>query len=124
MMRALVIEDDPALQVFYERVLGKTDFSVMIARDGSQALLALNSVDLPHLIILDVRLPDKNGIEVLNYLAEQDHLQHIPVVVASAGSEYEKMTQSFPSAQFLLKPVRPAQIIEITQQIADALKEQ
>ena len=114
-MRALVIEDEPALQVFYQRVLQKANYTVDIASDGQQALLSLSGFDAPHLIILDMRLPDTNGIEVLNYITKQEHLQNTCVLVATAGAEYERYTHAVPTAEFLLKPVRPTQILEIAE---------
>lgn len=118
LMRALVIEDEPTLQVFYQRVLQKAQYAVDIARDGQQALLALSSVDAPHLVILDIRLPDTNGIEVLNYITKQEHLQNTCVIVATASAEFERYTQSVSTAEFLLKPVRPAQILKIAEREA------
>ena len=119
MLRALVIEDESALQIFYKRVLEKVNYQVSIASDGKQAILALSSVNVPHLIVLDMRLPDTNGVEVLRHIAQQEHLNDVHVVVATAGAEYEQHLSLLPKADFLLKPVRPTQIIEIAEKQAE-----
>lgn len=121
MLRALVIEDEPALQIFYKRVLEKVNYQVSIAGDGKQALLALASLDIPHLVVLDMRLPDTSGVEVLRHIAAQEHLHDMHVVVATAGAEYEKHLHLLPNADFLLKPVRPTQIMEIAEHQAQNL---
>lgn len=120
-MHALVVEDEPALQMFYRKVLEKTNYTVQAARDGREAVAILESIPLPHLMILDIRLPDMDGIEVLEYMAQRPDLQGIHVVIASAGKEYERYLGIMPSSEFLLKPVLPTQIIMIAQRVRDGL---
>jgi CheY-like chemotaxis protein len=118
-LRALIVEDEPALQQFYLKVLEKNDYQVDLARDGRAAIDLLRAHPAPHLVLLDVRLPDMDGIGVLEYMAQDHTLQRTHVVVASAGKEYEQYIHLVPSSEFLLKPILPSQIMSIAQRIRD-----
>lgn len=115
-MHALIVEDDLALQVFYDHVLQRAGYEVHIAIDGEQAIEFLHH-NQPDLIILDMRLPYINGTHILEFIAEDEGLMQSHVVIATASQEYEPYVQKVPSAEFLLKPVMPKQIGEIAQRI-------
>lgn len=117
-MHALIIEDEPALQVFYERVLQKVDYTVSVARDGSEAITWLQDNPTPKLILLDIRLPGINGVAVAQHISNTPDLHTAHVVIASASQEFEKFVGELPSADFLLKPVLPAQLMEIANIVA------
>jgi CheY-like chemotaxis protein len=78
--RLLVVEDNPAEQLSVRELLGHDDIDIEVAESGSDALLALseNSFDC---VVLDLRLPDMTGFEVLARLGENSELKDIPVVV-------------------------------------------
>lgn len=60
----LIIDDEPAIRELLSQLLSLENHNVHAAADASQALRILNSEDI-HLVITDVKLPDKNGIELI-----------------------------------------------------------
>jgi len=81
MARILLVEDDPAIAQMYALRL-QQDWEILVAGDGATAIdTALSAV--PDLIVLDIQLPIKNGIEVLRELRAQPSTNAIPVVVLS-----------------------------------------
>ncbi len=85
----LVIENDPAHADLIGRVLGKCLYSpVTIVPTGQAALEALQRRDepllSPHLILLDLRLPDMPGLEVLREIRAVRRFQTTPIVILSA----------------------------------------
>src|SRR5690554_1672529 len=76
-LRALVVDDEAALQELLSTALRYEGFEVQIAGDGAGALSAVRDF-LPDVVILDVMLPDISGMEVLRRL-RQDQLD-IPVL--------------------------------------------
>lgn len=110
--QALVVEDELALRMIYDRVLQKLGYEVLQARDGEQALDLLQE-NSPSLIFLDMLLPRVNGQKVLEYIASQPRLAATHVVIASSSSYMAEHVQIVPSAQFILKPVLPDQIRQI-----------
>src|SRR5262245_56749630 len=99
MLLALVVEDEPALRILYGRILEKSGYQVLAANDGNEAIAILQDTE-PHLLLLDIRMPNANGLAVIDYIrtapANQMH-----IVVATATKEYERYIHVLPSAQFL-----------------------
>lgn len=111
--QVLVVEDDPTLRQMYERVLSKLGWQILQAKDGEQAqqLLAENH---PSLVFLDMLLPHVNGVQVLQFIASQPHLAQTHVVVVSSSQEYQQHIGIVNSSQFMLKPILPSKILEVT----------
>lgn len=111
---ALVVEDDAGLCTIYRRVLSNIGYDVLEAMDGEVALELLESYT-PNVIFLDILLPRVNGLVVLDYIQNSPHLEDSHVVIVSSNRRFEKEVIDLPSVEFILKPIRPAQIQEIAQ---------
>jgi two-component system response regulator MtrA len=83
--RVLLVDDDPAIRAMYGARLGADGFEVSFAADGRQALVAAN--DLPAMILLDMRMPGMNGLEVLDRLKRNATTADVPVVMLSNDSD-------------------------------------
>jgi len=78
--RLLVVEDNPAEQLSVQTLLGHDDIDVTIVTTGAEALAAAND-QLFDCMVLDLRLPDMTGFEVLERLRDSATLTDLPVVV-------------------------------------------
>ena len=78
--RLLVVEDDPAEQLSIRELLGHDDIDVTIIATGEEALDAVEETNFD-CVVLDLRLPDMSGFEVLGKLSESPSLRELPVVV-------------------------------------------
>jgi CheY-like chemotaxis protein/signal transduction histidine kinase len=78
--RLLVVEDNPAEQFTIRELLGHEDIDIEVAESGQAALTALSSESYD-CIVLDLRLPDISGFDVLEQLRDDAELKDIPVVV-------------------------------------------
>jgi HAMP domain-containing protein/CheY-like chemotaxis protein/signal transduction histidine kinase len=78
--KLLVIEDDPAEQFSIGELLGHDDIDVTYADTGTEALVLVNREQFD-CVVLDLRLPDMSGFEVLEQLGELPSLRDLPVVV-------------------------------------------
>jgi CheY-like chemotaxis protein len=78
--RLLVVEDDDAEQLGISELLGNDDIDIVPARTGQEALTILQEHDVD-CMVLDLRLPDISGFEVLDRIREDDALKDLPVVV-------------------------------------------
>jgi CheY-like chemotaxis protein len=78
--RLLVVEDNPAEQLSIRELLGHDDIDVSIAATGAEALSAVT--DQPFdCVVMDLRLPDMSGFDVLERLGDTPSLNDLPVVV-------------------------------------------
>jgi len=79
----LIAEDEPKIAAFMQKGLHGSGFSTHVVADGEQVLSRL--LDTPYdLMLLDLGLPNKDGIDILKEM--QERRIHIPVIVATARS--------------------------------------
>lgn len=104
MKKILVAEDDQFLANAYRVKLTKAGFEVQMARDGQEALTALQTFT-PDLILLDLIMPVKDGFTTLQELKANPAWQQIPVIVASNLGQTEDMEKSrqLGAADFVIK---------------------
>jgi CheY-like chemotaxis protein len=116
MLQALVIEDEGALRDLYSRMLENVGFIVEAVEDGQTAITYLNQ-SVPELILLDIRMPNSNGLDVILHLQENERFDNTHVVIISASKEFGRYTKMLPSAEYLQKPVLSLQLTEIANRV-------
>jgi CheY-like chemotaxis protein len=115
--RILLVEDDPRDVELTLTALDdyKLANEVVVARDGQEALDFLNCrgrfLDRPHenpaVMLLDLKLPKVDGLEVLQQVKSDDRLKMIPVVVLTSSHEEQDMMRSYKFGvnAYVVKPV-------------------
>lgn len=110
----LVVDDEPLVQSTFELLLRKHGFSVVKAQDGNDALAKLerHQVDL---VMLDILMPDKDGLETLLILKRQ--YPGLPVLAISGGGNFRnvdilKVAQKFGADEVMLKATGTRVIID------------
>lgn len=91
--KILVIEDEAVLQKAMSDMLGEYEYESVQAIDGEQGL-ALAESEKPNLILLDLVLPKKHGLEVLETLKQQESTKNIPVIVLTNLEEKEDISRA------------------------------
>jgi two-component system KDP operon response regulator KdpE len=107
--RVLIVDDEPAIRRFLRVSLSAHGYAVFEV-DSGQAALSAVVADRPDLIILDLGLPDLDGIEVTRLLREWTH---IPIVILSVrGQEADKVTALDAGADdYLTKPFGTGELL-------------
>lgn len=90
MKKILIIEDNDNLATLLSNQLADQNISVSVARDGDEGLKKILS-EKPDLVILDIVLPKKDGIAVLEELHKSDPEDKTTVIVLSNSKEIEHM---------------------------------
>lgn len=86
MKKLLIIEDDPILLKMYVDKFNKDNYEVTVAVDGTEGI-DQSVKSLPDFIVLDLRLPKTDGIEVLRTLKNSPVTKNIPVAILSVVQE-------------------------------------
>src|SRR5438132_10099061 len=86
MERVLIVDDDPDIERLVSYNLNQAGFQVTTATSGRTALESVKTHP-PDLIILDVMLPDIDGLEVCRVLRQRDDSRRIPIIMLTARSE-------------------------------------
>ena len=102
MKTILVVDDEKNIRELYSETFKKEGYNVLLAATGAEGLLlaAQNKIDL---IILDIRLPDIDGLSVLEKLSRDNKKEVPPVILNSAYSGYESNSNVWLAEQYLIK---------------------
>ncbi|MCH7842752.1 MAG: response regulator [Chloroflexi bacterium] len=126
----LLVEDNPDDEALTIRALNRSKISndVVVARDGVEAidyLFAIGSYsdrdvnDLPRLVLLDLKLPKADGLEVLKRIRADDRTKRLPVVVLTSSKEDQDLVDSYNLGvnSYIHKPVDFMQFTEAVRQV-------
>jgi DNA-binding response OmpR family regulator len=113
-IRVLIVDDDPTLIEMYRARMVAEGFAVELAHDGQEALAKAVETN-PSIILLDMRMPNVTGLEVLEILRTTKATQKTPVIVLTALSD-DKLRQDAlerGATDYLVKAeTMPAQVVE------------
>ncbi len=126
----LIVEDNPEDLELALRALRKAHFSnrIQIARDGAEALDYIfcegehadrQITDVPRVILLDLKLPKVDGLEVLRRIKSDLRTKMIPVVMLTSSKEQCDIVQSYKLGvnSYIVKPVDFARFAEAVQDL-------
>jgi DNA-binding response OmpR family regulator len=120
MPKILVIDDDAHMRTVLQFRLEKEDYQVFIAGDGAQGIRDAER-EHPDLIVLDLVMPNLDGIEVLEQLRQSVVTWNTPVFVLTAHPDPEMRAQShrLGAARFLQKPFSPRFLVSEISRVLD-----
>lgn len=127
-LRILLVEDNPNDLELTLHALSASKLSnpVVVARDGAEALELLFGSEeqaplpeLPQLILLDLKLPKVDGLEVLERIKGDERTRAIPVVVLTSSSEGPDIDRAYSLGvnSYIVKPVDFGQFCETVKQL-------
>ncbi len=109
--RILIVEDDEAFRYVLEKKLIRAGFTVTVAVNGSHAIQILSSGKLFELVISDLKMPLKGGVDLLTHM--QAHFPDVPVVILTGYPERQKIIAAaqLGCVDVLLKPVHTEKLL-------------
>jgi len=113
MSKVFIIEDDPSIQFLYTEFLKLNGYEIAgIANDGEEAVFMFKSfLEKPNIIIMDHRMPNKNGIETLKEILQIN--PNIKIIFASADERIKEYVLSIGAFDFMKKPFDFSSLIDI-----------
>jgi DNA-binding response OmpR family regulator len=116
----LLVEDNPDDETLTRRALAKNNIQneVRVARDGAEALELLQTVT-PELVLLDLKLPKVDGLEVLRRIRADERTHLLPVVILTSSKEERDLVAGYGlgANSYIRKPVDFAQFVEAVRQL-------
>ncbi|MBD3382180.1 MAG: response regulator [candidate division Zixibacteria bacterium] len=116
MARVLVVDDEENILKLYKMELTSEGFDVDLASSGDQALVRLEE-GLPDIIVLDVKMDDKDGLETLSQVKQK--YSDLPVILNTAYNTYKNNFQSWLAEDYVIKS---ADLSELKNKIREILK--
>jgi DNA-binding response OmpR family regulator len=101
--RILVVDDEPEVRLVLTEFLESRGFEVTTAESGAKALAVVDSIK-PHVVLLDVTMPEMNGIETLKQLAALKPGLPIIMVTANADVDVTSKLLAMGAADYIPKP--------------------
>jgi len=102
MKRLLIADDEEALQRLYKEEFEEEGYEVLLAGNGNEVMALLADPNrLPDLIVMDIRMPEMNGIDTLRIIKEK--YPQMPVILCSAYSEFKQDFSVWASDDYVVK---------------------
>jgi len=122
----LLVEDDPDHEALAIRALRKANVAneISVARDGAEALEMIDKFEsgelpMPQLVLLDLKLPKVQGLDVLKAIRSKERASLLPVVVLTSSDEERDIVSSYRLGvnSYIRKPVNFTDFAEATKQL-------
>jgi len=111
-MRLLLIDDEPFYYKLINKQLKNKDYKLEYAKSGSEGLGKIPSFD-PELLIVDLKLPEMDGFEILQRVRKNPEYGTIPIIVITAKDELSEKLKAFElgADDYLVKPFQAEELI-------------
>lgn len=108
-LKILLVEDDRIEILKFKRSVSNiiNDYDLSLSNNGKEAFIEIDK-EIPDLIILDLNMPDTNGIEFLTILKNDEELKHIPVIILTTSNNDKVISECYRLgiAGYVLKPLK------------------
>ena len=111
---ALLVEDDESIAFLLRFLLERLGCRVVAAKDGLEAMEAIESGEVARLVLLDMMLPVHDGLTLLGRLRSLPRWDGVPVVMLTAKGEQGFVDRAFAAGatDFVQKPFHPTELME------------
>ncbi len=113
MQTILIVDDDKSIRYSLKRML-EENFSVLTAQNGEEALAQIRAIS-PDLIIMDIKMPGRNGIDVLREIKSMDPKSLVILMTAYGTTETAIEAMKYGAFDYILKPFPIPQMRELVQ---------
>lgn len=119
----LVADDEPHIGRIIKMKLEQGPFRVTLAYDGQQAIDVLEREPDIDLVLLDLMMPLRSGLDVLRHVRASERLRDLPCIILTAAGQEEQHQRAMElgADDFLTKPFSPKRLYQRTAQLAGVL---
>ncbi len=115
MEKILCVDDNPTILQLYKEEFSEDGYEVILAANAKEALMKYQS-ERPQLVVMDIRLPGMDGIELLNAILGKD--RHASIVINTAFPQYRANFMTWGADAYLIKS---SDLNELKQTVRNAL---
>jgi len=119
-MRILVADDEIHIRTLLKITLEMVGYEVDVAADGQEALERIE-VQIPDLILLDIKMPRLNGWQVCEKLKSDEKTRNIPIIMVTAFGQKEAKQRSFDlgADEFISKPFETPALLDTVKKLVE-----
>ncbi len=104
MIKILIIDDEHSIRETLEMFLREKGYEVVTSKDGEEGLRLIQR-ERPDIVILDIRLPGMDGLEVLRRIKEKEEGIHVIMITAYHDTETTKHAMNLGAYEYIHKPI-------------------
>jgi two-component system alkaline phosphatase synthesis response regulator PhoP len=122
-LKILVVDDEPDVVEILSYNLKKNNYDVYTSFNGSDAIEAAK-MHHPDIILMDIRMPGKSGIETCREMRTIEMLKTTPVLFLTADSDEYTTLNAFEAGadHFITKPIRPSILMDMIKEVIKSIK--
>ncbi len=119
MKTIFLVDDSPTILMSMEQLLKRHSVKVEKAQDGQIAIDKLKAGLKPDLIITDINMPNKNGMELIREVKQDSRFRFTPILVLTTEHDASKKgeAQKMGATGWLVKPVQGEQLLGVLKQL-------
>ena len=117
-VRVLLVDDEVAILDMFSSYLSLSGFDVITARDGAEALGLVVSA-MPHIVVLDIKMPKLDGWEACERIKRDPRTCGIPVIFLTAYDQVEDHARAkrLCVQDYVTKPCEPSELVRVIQRV-------
>ncbi len=110
--KILIVDDTETMRLYEQMLLSGQDYELDMAENGIDALKKIKQ-NKPDLVLMDIMMPQMNGIECCRRIKAEEATRDIKVVMVTTKSEYEKVKEAFAAGcdDYVTKPINRVEIL-------------
>ena len=110
--KILLVDDANTILMVERLALSKGPYDFVTAKDGREAVTRAE-IEQPDLILMDIVMPNMNGIEAVRRLREREGTKAVPIIMVTTRAEAENMQAAFESGctDYITKPISGAELL-------------
>lgn len=112
-MNLMIVDDSAFMRMWIKETLQQASIPLFDECKSGEEAIAHYKKYKPDLVLLDIDLPDIDGITVLRRIKEIDHHANIVILTAMAQQKYQEMAKQYHATAFLTKPISAIHLIEM-----------
>ncbi len=114
-------DDEPHIGRIVQMKLEQGPFAVTLTYDGDEALDAVRAAEKVDLLLLDLMMPRKTGLEVLRLLREEERFKSLPIVILTAGGNAQDLRAAIQlgATEVLTKPFSPKKLYSLVARLTN-----
>ncbi len=118
MARILVVDDNPDVCKLVRLILEKRGYEVDVARSGNECFKKLSEAPIPDLILMDIMLPDEDGLKLVEKIKGDERTKRVPVYLFTVLADGKlRKPSGFMADGCILKPFRVDEFVDAVDSI-------
>ena len=113
MKSIFIVDDDDDIRLIIEYMLEREGYQVTSAKDGKEAMLLIEQIEVPDLALFDIMMPYADGFELLDYVRKNDQWSGTPIIMLTAKNQESDIVRALDNGanDYMVKPFKPNELL-------------